>query len=63
MKELECPYSTCPHCNKEISIESLTCKVIDVKKVEGEPYGIQARWKELYTCPYCGEQFYVICEH
>ena len=63
MKELDYPYKKCPHCNNELAVESLTSKIIDVENIENGPYGIQARWKELYTCPHCSKQFYIICEH
>ena len=57
----------CPHCGKDVSEyitnPSTNSRTIDVEKVENNEYGIQARWKELYTCPYCGKKFYVVCEH
>lgn len=68
IKELDTLTShICPHCGNDVS-EYMTNPLtnpltIDVEKVVNGKYGIQARWKELYTCPYCGKKFYVVCEH
>ena len=57
----------CPHCGNDVSEymtnPSTNPLTIDVEKVVNGKYGIQARWKELYTCPYCSKKFYVVCEH
>lgn len=59
--------SICPHCGNDVSEymtnPSTNTLTIDVEKVVNGEYGIQAKWKELYTCPYCGKKFYVVCEH
>lgn len=63
MKELEYPYNECPHCHRSINLIDLKYSIIDVEGVEGSKYGVQMRWKEVYTCPHCQKQFYTICEH
>lgn len=57
----------CPHCEKDVTIHVMNpytkYETVDVEKVEDNKYGVQARWKEVYVCPYCGEKFYFVCEH
>lgn len=68
MKELEYPYEKCPHCGCDIKDvlkdwEKNLVETADVEKVEDNKYGVQARWKEVFTCPDCGKKFFIICEH
>ena len=65
-KELIYPSEVCPHCGNNIlkfASEPGNSKVVDVENVDDQKYGVQARWKEVYTCPYCGKKFYLVCEH
>lgn len=69
MKMLELKDNTCPYCNKDVvkhirnyhNLIGVTDieRVFDGKSTDGK-YGIQARWKDVYICPYCGNKFYNI---
>ena len=66
MKELLFPYENCPHCGgdvKDFCKREKPARTDDVEKVDDQKYGVQARWKDVFVCPHCGQKFYIHCEH
>ncbi len=70
MKEIEYDDSLnplCPHCGKNIKTyvqdPNSSSEIRDPEKRTNSEYGIQFRWKDVWHCPYCNQEFYQVCEH
>ena len=63
MKELTFPWENCPHCGGYVKNDLHKVRTEDVESVDDPKYGVQARWKDVFVCPHCGQEFYIHCEH